>query len=137
MLGLASWDEFGRLTVRLENAVAAGEALSSLDWARVLLLTEITWASNLIGAGLDFTTMTRFSDVEALHLLRGLQRKISSYSHARLLFPAGAAPGPPKTRKNFDDSTRLTAPAGKAHHLRRGPFAPINHRLADPSGLTW
>jgi hypothetical protein len=91
MLGLSTWEEFGNLTVRLEGAVANGEPLSDLDWARVLFLTEITWASDLVGAGLDFATVTGFSDSEAVSLLRGLQRrrKIGGYERGKLLFPDG------------------------------------------------
>jgi hypothetical protein len=91
VLGLSTWEEFGELTLRLERAVAQGEPLTDLDWARVLFLTEVTWASDLIGAGLDFSTVTRFSDNEALNLLRGLQRrrKIDGYYRAKLLFPEG------------------------------------------------
>jgi hypothetical protein len=75
VLGLSTWEEFGNLTGRLEHAVTDGEPLTDLDWARVLFLTEITWASNIIGSGLDFAIVTRFSDTEAVGLLRGLQRK--------------------------------------------------------------
>jgi hypothetical protein len=91
VLGLSTWEEFGELTVRLERAVTHGEPLTNLDWARVLFLTEITWASDLIGAGLDFATVTGFSDSEAVGLLRGLQRrrKIGGYYRAKLLFPNG------------------------------------------------
>ncbi|WP_071288329.1 hypothetical protein [Mycolicibacterium llatzerense] len=89
VLGLWSWDEFGDLVIRLSDAVMAGEALTDLDWARVLFLTEIAWASSLVGAGLDFVAMTRFSDVQGLGLLRGLQRKIGGVHRAKLLFPNG------------------------------------------------
>jgi hypothetical protein len=89
VLGLASWDEFGELTLRLEHAVTDGEPLTDLDWARVLFLTEVTWASDLIGSGLDFDVVTSFSDAEALGLLRGLQRKIGGSKRAKLLFPKG------------------------------------------------
>jgi hypothetical protein len=65
------------------------ERLTDLDWARVLFLTEITWASSLVGSGLDFAIVTRFSDIEAVALFRGLQRKISGHSRAKLLFPNG------------------------------------------------
>ena len=75
VLGLSTWEEFGNLTGRLEHAVTDGEPMTDLDWARVLFLTEITWASMLIGSGLDFAIVTRFSDSEAVSLLRGLQRK--------------------------------------------------------------
>ncbi|WP_231970945.1 hypothetical protein [Mycobacterium sp. E3198] len=89
VLGLRTWEEFGALTLRLEHAVTDHEALTDLDWARVLFLTEVTWASDLIGAGLDFDAVTSFSDADALTLLRGLQRKIGGYRRAKLLFPAG------------------------------------------------
>jgi hypothetical protein len=91
VLGLSTWDEFRALTVRLEHAVTDGEALTDLDWARVLFLTEITWASDLVGAGLDFATITGFSDTEAVSLLRSLQRrrKIGGHTRAKLLFPNG------------------------------------------------
>jgi hypothetical protein len=89
VLGLATWEEFGALTLRLEQAVSDREALTDLDWARALFLTEITWASDLIGSGLDFDVVTSFSDTEAVTLLRGLQRKIGGYRRAKLLFPEG------------------------------------------------
>ncbi len=89
VLGLSTWEEFGELTVRLERAIVEGKPLSDLDWARVLFLTEVTWASDLVGSGLDFEVMTNFSDVDALSLLRRLQRKIGGYKRAKLLFPQG------------------------------------------------
>lgn len=93
LLGLSTWEEFGGLIVRLQRAVAEGEPLTDLDWARVLFLTEITWASSLIGAGLDFAIVTRFSDIDGLSVLRGLQRKLGGYTLGRLLFPhAGRTP---------------------------------------------
>jgi hypothetical protein len=72
LLGLPTWEEFGSLAVRLQRAVTEGEPLTDVDWARVLFLTEIAWASGLIGAGLDFATVTRFSDADGLGLLRAL-----------------------------------------------------------------
>jgi len=85
VLGLSTWEDFGELTFRLQLAVAEGEPPTDLDWARVLFLTEITWVSGLVGSGLDFAIVTRFSDAEAV----GLQRKIGRYERAKLLFPDG------------------------------------------------
>ncbi|ULP44608.1 hypothetical protein [Mycobacterium lentiflavum] len=104
-LGLSTWDEFGDLTVRLKRAVADGESLTDLDWARVLFLTEITWASGLVGAGLDFATVTGFSDTEAVSLLRSLQRrrKIGGRTRARLLFPDG---GRTRTAAEIEEDDR-------------------------------
>lgn len=42
--GLSTWEEFGELTFHLQRAVTEAEPLTDLDWARVLFLTEITWA---------------------------------------------------------------------------------------------
>jgi len=89
VLGLVTWEEFGELVVRLIDGISRGKPLTDLDWARVMFLTEITWASSLVGSGLDFAIVTRFSDAEAVALLRGLQRKISGYNRAKLLSPNG------------------------------------------------
>jgi hypothetical protein len=89
VLGFATWEEFGALTYRLERAALDSAALTDLDWARLLFLTEVTFASALIGSGTRFTAMTRFSDAEGIQVLRGLQRKIGTYDRAKLLFPNG------------------------------------------------
>ncbi|PJE05410.1 MAG: hypothetical protein CK429_20245 [Mycobacterium sp.] len=105
ILGLSRWEEFGELAVRLDRALQKHEALTDLDWARVLFLTEICWASDLVGAGLDFATVTGFSDTEALGLLRRLQRrdKIGGYDRAKLLFPNG---GRTATAAEIDERER-------------------------------
>ena len=112
VLGLSTWDEFGALTLRLERAVADGEPLTDVDWARVLFLTEITWASGLIGAGQDFATVTGISDTEAVGLLRGLQRrhKIGGRKRAKLLFPNG---GRIRTTEEIEEEKRYW------EHVRR------------------
>ncbi|MBV9350274.1 MAG: hypothetical protein JOZ23_01880 [Mycobacterium sp.] len=92
VLGLSTWDEFGELTFRLGRAVTACEPLTDLDWARVLYLTECSWASEVVGAGRGFASVTGYSDTEAVSLLRGLQRKIGGIKRAKLLFPNGGRP---------------------------------------------
>jgi hypothetical protein len=57
--------------------------LSDLDWARALLLTEICWASSVIGAGIDFGTNIR--DEAAAPLLRSIQCKVSTADRFVLL----------------------------------------------------
>jgi hypothetical protein len=89
VLGISRWEEFTELTGRLAHAVTGGESLSELDWTRVLFLTECSWASSVVGAGLDFAIVTGISDTEGLTLLRGLQRKIGGVERAKLLFPSG------------------------------------------------
>jgi hypothetical protein len=107
-LGLSDWDEFDNLTERLENAVKSGEPLTDLDWARTLFLTEICWASNLVGSGLDFSIVTGIDDAEAVTLLRSIQRKVSSSRRADLLFPGRGRPRPQEEwrRQSEDWKTR-------------------------------
>jgi hypothetical protein len=89
VLGLSSWAEFANLTHRLAHAVTDREQLSDLDWMRILYLTECSWASNIVGSGLDFSIVTEFSDIDCLSLLRHLQRKIGRVARAEVLFPDG------------------------------------------------
>lgn len=118
VLGLSTWEEFGELTFRLQIAVAEGEPLTDLDWARVLFLTEITWASSLVGSGLDFAIVTRFSDAEAVVLLRGLQRKIGRYDRAKLLFPDG---GRTRTAEEIEEIERWGAKVRDEQQGRQYP----------------
>jgi hypothetical protein len=120
VLGLSTWKEFGELTVRLQRAVADGDALTDLDWARVLFLTEITWASDLVGAGLDFATVTGFSDIEAVSLLRGLQqrRKIGGYDRAKRLFPDG---GRTRTAEEIEEQKRWSEQLRREQQGRQYP----------------
>lgn len=93
-LGLSNWDEFDALTDRLRDAVTWGQPLTDLDWARALFLTEISWASCLVGAGQDFEIVTGISDADAVTVLRSLQRKIGNWRRADLLFPGRGRPRP-------------------------------------------
>ena len=83
LVGLSTAGEFDQLRYRLMTAIEHGGALSDLDWARALVLTEISWASDLLGSGIDFSTSMR--DEKAIVVLRGLQRKISSGHRFELL----------------------------------------------------
>ena len=83
LMGLASVDEFDHLVLRLRDSIDSGEPLSDLDWARAFLLTEISWASDILGAGVEFGT--NIPDERALPLLRSIQYKVSNYQRFRLL----------------------------------------------------
>jgi hypothetical protein len=76
MFGLSTTNALRDMARRLGKAIRGGIALTNLDWARALVLTEIAWGSDLLGAGLDANT--RSFDVEAVGLLRSIQYKISS-----------------------------------------------------------
>ncbi|VAZ79579.1 hypothetical protein LAUMK4_04661 [Mycobacterium persicum] len=60
----------------------------------MLYVTECSWASELVGAGLDFATVSGFSETEAVSLPRGLQRKIGRVTTAELLFPGSGRLSP-------------------------------------------
>lgn len=62
---------------RLHDAVKAGHPLSSTDWFRVVLATEIAFASDLVGSGRDWSITTGVSDEQSLRTLRGIQRKLT------------------------------------------------------------
>jgi hypothetical protein len=61
---------------RLLRLLDAGAALSRWDWTRTLLATEIVFASDVVGLGVEWPTTTGLSDAGSLEVLRGLQRKL-------------------------------------------------------------
>jgi hypothetical protein len=62
---------------RLTAAIATGAGLSRLDWARALLATEICFASDVLGSGLDWQATSGLSETDTLTTLRRIQRKLS------------------------------------------------------------
>src|SRR5262249_43497599 len=72
-LNLSGRTEFDEVANRLGNAIKDGEPLSQRNWARALFLTEVSWASDLAGSGLDFASS--FRDDKAVQLLRSIQRQ--------------------------------------------------------------
>jgi len=68
------WQGEGR---DLREAVRQGEHLTREDWRRTLLATEIVFASDVVGAGMDWSITTGLSDEETIRVLRTIQRKIS------------------------------------------------------------
>jgi hypothetical protein len=74
-LGLPDRASFDALLDRLRRAIWRKEPLSKLDWARAVFLTEVSWASDLVGSGLDFAT--NFRDEAAATLLRSIQWKLN------------------------------------------------------------
>ncbi|WP_409464828.1 hypothetical protein [Amycolatopsis sp. GA6-003] len=66
---------------RLRTALAASEPLSPQDWRRVVAATEIVFASDVFGSGLDWSITTGFSDEQTINILRRLQRTIGRTLH--------------------------------------------------------
>ena len=75
VVGFESAGAFYTEAQRLRRDVERGQ-LSPTDARRALVATEIIFASDVIGAGVEWETVTGMSDVETLRLLRGLQRKV-------------------------------------------------------------
>lgn len=83
LVGVDSVDAFFELTDRLSSAIADREPLSDVDWARAVVLTEICWASDILGAASDLGS--NMSDDRALAALRSLQRKVVTGARIRAL----------------------------------------------------
>ncbi len=66
----------------IARGIRSGEPLAPTDWRRALLATEIVFASDLIGSGVEWATTTGFSDDESIRLLRSIQRKLASIVRA-------------------------------------------------------
>ena len=79
-MGFKGTDDLLSQRHRLDQALAAGEPLSRLDWRRVLLATELAFASDVVGSGIEWPTTTGLSDVDTIQLLRGVQRKVARRS---------------------------------------------------------
>ena len=62
---------------RLREAVEVGEPLTREDWRRVSLMTEVAFASDIVGSGVDWATTTGMSDEQTIRLLRCIQRKVA------------------------------------------------------------
>lgn len=83
LVGLATETEFIQLINRLMAAIKQRNALSDLDWAHALVLTEISWGSSLLGAGIEFAS--NMPDEKAAPLMRSLQYKLVTARRIELL----------------------------------------------------
>ena len=75
-MGFRDQEDLFRDCDRLIAALEARDPMTPLDWARTILVTEIVFASNLVGSGCDWSMATGFSDAETLTSLREIQRKV-------------------------------------------------------------
>jgi hypothetical protein len=90
IVGAVDLDEFFELTDRLRHSITAHESLSALDWTRALVLTEICWASDILGAASDFGI--NLTDGRAMAALRSLQRKIVTGERVKQLLDTARTP---------------------------------------------
>jgi hypothetical protein len=61
---------------RLIPMIERGDPLSVNDWLKVLVATEVVFASNVVGSGLDWPITTGVSDAETIGHLRSIQQKL-------------------------------------------------------------
>ena len=57
---------------RIAEELRDGRALTREDWRRALLATEVVFASNVVGSGLDWVTTTGLNDDDTLRTLRSV-----------------------------------------------------------------
>ncbi len=88
VMGVANDDEWYALITRLRDAIKDKAPLSDLDWARSLFLSEVSFGSQLAGAGLDFAPAL---DAEWLEVLRSIQYKISNAERFDILVSSAKA----------------------------------------------
>lgn len=81
-IGFADLDDFDDQLDRLTDAVRDRQALIPLDWKRLLLTTEICFASDYFGAGAEWETLTGLDDHTSLHTLRSIQHKLIQTARA-------------------------------------------------------
>jgi hypothetical protein len=114
-LGFLDEVHFSREIRSLEAQIEAGHeaSLTDTDLARILFLTEMCWASDIIGCGVEFSMIFGPSDAAAIGVLRGLQRRLSNPLRAKMVFSGLAAPRP------------------RPSH--RGPLSPPPHLLMHPT----
>lgn len=61
---------------RLRADISERRPLTYADWRRALLATEIVFASDVVGSGVEWSTTTGLQDEETIRMLRSIQRKL-------------------------------------------------------------
>ncbi|MEV4418273.1 hypothetical protein [Catellatospora sp. NPDC049609] len=62
---------------RMSESIRSGHPLSRKDWRCALIATEVVFASDIFGSGVEWSTTTGLSDEETIKILRSLQRKLA------------------------------------------------------------
>ena len=75
-MGFGTVEELRASSARLSDQLSKGVAITRSDWHRMLLATEIVFASDVVGSGVDWETTTGRTDEDTIRVLRSLQRKI-------------------------------------------------------------
>ena len=77
LIGFPTVEELHHQGGVIAQQVKAHAPLSATDWRRALPATEIVFASDLVGSGIDWAATTGLHDEESIRLLRGAQRRLA------------------------------------------------------------
>jgi hypothetical protein len=77
LVGFSDIDGLHRGLRRIGDALKADEPMSTVDWRRALVATEIAFGSDVYGCGVEWQTVTGLSDAETAPRLRTIQRKLA------------------------------------------------------------
>lgn len=98
-LGYTGKADFAADVARLRDQLGSDHPdLSTADWSRIQFLAEISWASDMFGAGVEFELVSPFTDSESLALLRSVQRALIRAVDPALVFRT-------QRRRSRSDST--------------------------------
>lgn len=93
-MGFADAEDFLRRRGSLQSGLQDDSPIESADWARILLATEIVFASDLMGSGTEWRTTTGMTDEETIKLLRSVQRKLNKVlRHHYFMTPTATTDG--------------------------------------------
>jgi hypothetical protein len=83
-MGFQGIADFFAQADRIGAVIESAELLNALDATRALAATEIAFASDIFGAGVEWPTVTGLTDEETLRVLRRLQRKLVGHYRSLL-----------------------------------------------------
>lgn len=75
-MGFQDEEDFASWRNRVLHTLLNEQALSPFDWRRVLITTEIGYASDYFGIGWEWETCTGIDDEAAIQVLRDIQLKL-------------------------------------------------------------
>jgi hypothetical protein len=76
VMGFETVSIFDTERKRLRDDIEQGKPMTRFDWQRASVATEICFASDVFGSGLDWSIVGRLSDEETIRVLRSFRRKI-------------------------------------------------------------
>lgn len=77
-MGIVSVDDLSHAGRHMADDLDAGRPLSRRDWTRALLATEIAFASDVLGSGIEWSTTTDLDDATTLRTLRQLKPQLAA-----------------------------------------------------------